>query len=329
MYTEMSKKPDITLANTRAELKRMNEVLHSRCGPTYKLKIDQYRYRDPDAAVYDEAGGKFDYDIILCLYHGPKCVSSVTGRCNQKNGSMELLSKTASKYEGLKFNLYLRTIFVYLMRFVRPTIKTIYSHSLNPISTYAMYKHYHATNPDLQEYVKTRGLAPDTFTLADAKSFHEIFTEKYKQTEESAREELEAMMEAYEVDDVEELGLGTEEDAIQFIMTTMNVHAITLELNLQAESTGVMLANKLENTHIHCYDMPGATLGRTSKTVRTGKTVQSKKSIRPGVAKIGKTVRRATHLEPTLVGVRRSQRLNFAPNLVSAVRRLQRLNSAK
>jgi len=192
-----------------------------------------------------------------------------------------------------------------------------------------MYKHYHATNPDLQEYVKRQGLAPDTFTLADAKLFHDYFKEKYKQTEESAREELDAMMEAYEVEDVEELGLGREEDAIQFIMTTMNVHAITLELNLQAESTLVMLANKLENTHIHCYDMPGATLGRISKTASASKTVQSQKSVRPGVAKIGKTVRRATNLEPTLVGVRRSQRLNLAPNPVGSMRRSRRLDSTK
>ena len=120
-----------------------------------------------------------------------------------------------------------------------------------------MYKHYHATNPGLQEYVTANGLAPDTFTLADAKSFHDYFKEKHKQTEESAREELEAMMEAYEVENVEELGLGEEKDAIQFIMTTMNVHAITLELNLQAESTRVLLVDKLENTHIHCDDMQG------------------------------------------------------------------------
>jgi hypothetical protein len=242
---------------------------------------------------------------------------------------MELLSKTDVKYEGLKYNLYLRTIFIYLMCFVRPTIQRIFSHATNPISTYTMYKHYHATNPDLQEYVAKHGLAPDTFTLADAKSFHDYFKEKHKQTEESAREELEAMMDAYGVEDVEELGLGNEEDAIQFIMTTMNVHAITLELNLQAESTLVMLLNKLENTHIHCNDMPVATLGRTSKAASASKTAQSKKSVRPGVSKIGKTVRRATHLDKTLVGVRRSQRLNLAPNPVGSIRRSRRLDSTK
>jgi len=186
-----------------------------------------------------------------------------------------------------------------------------------------MYKHYHATNEDLQEYVAMRKLTPDTFTLADAKSFHDHFLEKYKQTEKSALEELEAMLDAYGAEDVEELGLGNKEAAIQFIMTTMNVHTITLELNLQAESTGVMLANKLENTHIHCYDMPGATLGRISKTAR------AEKSVRPGVSKIGKTVRRATHLDKTLVGVRRSQRLNLAPNPVGSIRRSQRLDSTK
>ena len=46
------------------------------------------------------------------------------------------------------------------MFFVRPTIEKIYSHSTNPISTYAMYKHYHATNQDLQEYVKKHSHYP-------------------------------------------------------------------------------------------------------------------------------------------------------------------------
>lgn len=263
-------KPQIILAGTRNEIKNINEVLQGKCGPSYKLELLQYKYRDTEAAVYDERSN--EYDIILCLYHENKCVSSVTGRYNKSTNSMELLSKTNVKYEGLKYNLYLRTIFIYLMFFVRPTIEKIYSHSTNPISTYAMYKHYHATNEDLQEYVKNHNLTPETFTLPDAKNFHAYFTEKYKQTPESAQKELDEMLEEYsEIYDiecgVEDLGWETKEEAIDFIMTTMNIKAITLELDLGTSGVKEFLLNKLLNTDIKCV---------TTQTLAGGKVIRRK-----------------------------------------------------
>lgn len=239
-------KSQIILAGTRNELQTINKSFQSKCGATYKLELSQYKYRNLESVVYDETSN--EYDLILCLYHGQKCVSSVTGKYNTSDNSMELLSKTAPEYEGLKFNLYLRTIFIYLMCFVRPTIKTIYSHSLNPISTYAMYKHYNASNTDLEEYARERGLTPDTFTLADATQFHTYFTEKYR-THEHAKEELEGMLEDYSMED---LGWETEEEAIAFIITTMPVQAITLKLNLETPAIKEFLFNKLSSMEIKC-----------------------------------------------------------------------------
>lgn len=253
-------KSQIILAGTRNELQTINASFQQKCGSSYKLELSQYKYRDLESAVYDETSN--NYDIILCLYHRQKCVSSVTGKYNTSDNSMELLSKTAPEYEGLKFNLYLRTIFIYLMCFVRPSIKTIYSHSLNPISTYAMYKHYNAFNPDLQEYTRERGLTPSTFTLADATQFHTYFTEKYR-TPEHAKEELEQMLEEYSM---EELGLETEEDAIAFIMTTMPVRAITLKLNLEMPGIKEFLFNKLSSLDIKCENRTGGKSRSKSKS---------------------------------------------------------------
>jgi len=272
----MSKNALIHLASTRNELQSINEDLHRKCNLSYKLELSQYKYRDADSAVYDETSN--EYDIILCLYHGPKCISSVTGRYNESANSMELLSKTAPKYEGLKFNLYLRSIFIYLMCFVRPSIKTIYSHSLNPISTYAMYKHYHASNSDLQDYVIEHQLTPETFTLTDAQNFHTYFTEKYRQTPESARKELEEMMEEYTM---EELGWETEEEAIEFIIATMNVRAITLELDLELPGIKEYLLNKLLNTQIKCENNTEiVSLNPRNKTRRSKSTLKSSKEQR-------------------------------------------------
>lgn len=252
-------KPQIILAGTRNEINNINIDLQNKCGSSYKLELLQYRFRDTSAAVYDDTSN--EYDIILCLYHGPTCVSSVTGRYNPTMNSMELLSKTAEQYEGLKYNLYLRSIFIYLMCFVRPTIQTIFSYATNPISTYAMYKHFHATNADLQEYVSAHHLTPDTFTVTDAINFHQYYVEKYKQTPESARKELAEMLEDCSENygtqcSVEDLGWETEEDAIEFIINTMNSQAIKLQLNLKTPGVKEFLLHKLLNTQIKCAKTP-------------------------------------------------------------------------
>ena len=69
--------------------------------------------------------------------------------------------------------------------------------------------------------------------------YSKYFGEKYKKTRESAQQELDEMLEDYcEMYDmdcgVEDLGWETKEEAIQFIMTTMNLKAITLALDLGA-----------------------------------------------------------------------------------------------
>jgi hypothetical protein len=187
---------------------------------------------------------------------------------------MELLSKTDTKYEKLKYNLYLRTIFIYLMCFVRPRIKTIVSHATNPISTYTMYKHYHATNSDLTEYIKDHGLQPDTFTVADAHHFHDYVANKYKQTLESAEQELENMLEYCSETlgtecGITDLGWATKEEAIEFILSTMNVTTITLELNLDDNIEGFLLRKILEMTII-CRSS-GAKSGSGAKSASGGK----------------------------------------------------------
>ena len=270
-------KPQISLRRMRAEIIDINEKLQDKCGLSYRLEISPYSERDKDAAVYDETDSP-DYDIILCLYHEEKCISSVTGRYNPSSHSMEVLSKTDGKYEGKKYNLYLRAIFIYLMYFVRqPLIKKIYSYATNPISTYAMYKHFYATNDDLQEYVEMHNLTPETFTIDDAKGFHTYYSKKYEQTPESAEILLDEMLEdCEEMHDkecsVEDLGWKTREEAIENIIKTMSFKAIALELHLEKKGTQELLLNKLRmlNTQIIC--------GESQKTQGGNKKTRNKKS---------------------------------------------------
>lgn len=239
-------KGDISFARLPKQLIEINADLQSKCGPAYKIDILQYRFRPENSAVYDEE----EYNIILCLYHDNVCVSSIAGKYNKSTNSMQLTSKTDANYEGKKYNLYLRTIFMYLMCSVRPTIQKIYSNATNPISIYTMYKHYHAFNPDLQEYVIAHNLTPDTFTPEDAKKFHAYFLEKNKLTPEKAQEELDGMLDHYSL---EELGMGTtEEEAIEYIINTLTVTTVTLEVNLEHPGIAEFLFNKFKQTQIIC-----------------------------------------------------------------------------
>ena len=239
----------IVFAGARNELKRVNDDLFKKYGilgtlPLYRVQLQQYRHRDMDTVVYDSDNTNTNkYDIILCLYREKQCVSSVVGRlgCSAASvkRSMEMLSKTDVNYEGMKYNLYLRAVFIYLMYFVRPTVDVIYSHSTNPVSTYTMYKHFGATNPELEKYVASL-VAPMNrivFTIDDAQRFHDHMKKHGRLDPESAKKELDEMLEDYGETfgmecSVGDLGWDTTEEAIEFIMETMSYQAITLRVNL-------------------------------------------------------------------------------------------------
>jgi hypothetical protein len=264
----------LTLANAiRNGLPTVTQDLYKKCDQSkYYLKLIRYETRDKDAVVYDQ---KPDYDIILCLYYNNKCISSVVGRYHASDNSMEILSKTHTDFENKKFNLYLRTAFIYLMCFVRPSINTIFSFSENPISTYTMYKYYNASNENLDNFARDNHLTPDSFTVEDAKKFHEYFKNKNKKTQENAETELNEMLEDY---DLEELGWNSKEEAIDFIINEMSIQVIPLTLSLQTPTIKEFLLAKLSNIMIKCNESTGGT--RKKKIRRQKKMTKSNNRVK-------------------------------------------------
>jgi hypothetical protein len=269
----------LSLSNAlRSGLDDINQDLYKKCDTSkYSLDLMRYENRDKDAVTYDE---KNNYDIILCLYYNKKCISSVVGRYHAKDNSIEILSKTHTDFENKKFNLYLRSAFIYLMCFVRPSIRNIYSFSENPISTYTMYKYFQVYNEDLNDFIIENHLTPNTFTVKEATKFHDYFKNKYKKTRESSELELKEMLEDYTM---EELGWESEEEAIDFIMNTMNRTAIPLSLSLENHNIKDFLLSILSNTMIKCNETTrkggtrkgGTRKGGTRKT--KGKKSRGKK----------------------------------------------------
>jgi hypothetical protein len=137
-----------------------------------------------------------------------------------------------------------------------------------------MYKYFNAVNPDLTEYVSGHGLSRETFTVANAKDFHNYVTDKYRQTRESAEQELEDMLEdcreTFDTDcDVSDLGWATREEAIAFILATMSFKTVTLELTLD-ESIKRELYNQIMRMDIKCGE----------KSTSGGKITMKRKSMR-------------------------------------------------
>jgi len=223
-----------------------------------------------------------NHDILLCFKINNTCFSSITGKFNSSFESIQILSKTEPRYEGFKINIYLRTVFIYLMYFVRPQIKTIYSFATNPISTYIMNKNFNVINDDLQEFMSTHNLTRETFTFENAKQFHAYFKEKYKYTRENAKEELDNMLENERMD---YFGWKTDEEVLDFIMENMNDRAIILEINL-SNSSSDSLQEKILNIPIQCKEL-------NKKVLSTGgKNNKNRKKTRHSKKRHSKTKRR-------------------------------------
>jgi hypothetical protein len=255
-----------TIANAKRNgIDELNEILHKKCSQDYTFELKLYKYIDldlQDIAVYSTDS---EYDIILCLNYNGKCISSVAAKYDEEKNEIEIASKTLTEHEGKKFNLYLRLAFVYVMTFARPHVKSILSNSVNPISTYTMYKYFNAQNGDLAEFVKTFNKTPETFTLDNAIEFHR-YANKYTQTHESARKIAEEMLEDVSM---EELGWTSIEDGIEYVMDTAknspSVVSLSFDIPINRDEYRTVLLEKMQKVDISCGELKTITTRSQTK----------------------------------------------------------------
>jgi len=258
----------IGIVNVLKQIKTLNKSLRRKCNSNYSLSFKRYKYRKIGESEYSEYS---NYDFMLCLNYRNRCVSSVSGKLHEPD-KIELISKTEPEFEGKKFNLYLRTAFIYLMYFLRPVIHTVSSVSVNPISTYVMYKHFGASNNEINDYVRNHGLTPDTIKLEHAREIHKNYNEKNKRTIDDIYKELDELEESGE--DLEEYGWSSREEAIEFLMNDNNVeHALIIDVNLRDKNEEDWL-NKLDTIEIKCEESQS----KTNKTTTTRKRKRKQRS---------------------------------------------------
>ena len=126
---------------------------------TYDLMIQGKDIKDFD--IYDKSKKPA---LLLCLLHNGKCISSIACKINTKDNAIEISSKTNEKFQGKKYNIFLRyaiiLIIIHLEYRDKEQFQKIISRAINPISIFSMTKHFNASNEKLEEYIKKNDLKP-------------------------------------------------------------------------------------------------------------------------------------------------------------------------
>lgn len=232
----------LKLTRAKREIQRINNTLLDKT--VFKLELKLYRYKTEEETnvVYPSDEGDFLLLLKMATITDSTntmiSVASIIGIYTIEHQYVEMRSNTDYRFHGRKFNLFLRAVLIHVLPLLTPRIRTICSHSTNPISTYVMCKYFKATNSDLSAYLSKNELSPDTISYQDIKSFHEWFKINNAFNGQSALEYLNTMVEQFtklhnKSITLSMLGFNSESEGIRFVKTTMDFSgALTLTSNV-------------------------------------------------------------------------------------------------
>jgi|688.fasta_scaffold287972_2 hypothetical protein len=120
-------------------IRRLNIELDGPC-PDFKISIDYVlNLKDPSfVSIYEDEFNP--YSLLLCLFNGNNCVSSLILHFN--NTKLIIDSKTHENYEGRKFNKLLRAVIIIIGKSLEAT--NIHSDAINPTSVFLMLNSFNA-----------------------------------------------------------------------------------------------------------------------------------------------------------------------------------------
>jgi len=130
---------EIDLKNPKDALSKLNDELGC---IDYKLEID-YVFKMEDNTEITSYLLIAD-SLILCLFKGNKCISSLVIDYNNEDKSIVISSKTKEEYEKKDINKLLRSVMFIISKSIFPDAENILSHSINPISLNIMIKYFNA-----------------------------------------------------------------------------------------------------------------------------------------------------------------------------------------
>lgn len=180
---------DIDIKSTHATIDFLNDILSKYCGKSLFIEFNYFETMTMDKSLddFDIYDPESETPLMLCLFRGRKCISSITCKLNIKENAIEISSKTNELYQGKKYNLFLRYAIVLILHdleykkhryntrksHIPLKFHSIISRAVNPISILAMAKHFYARNEKFNAYMNTHGLTYDNLTLNDTKQFYD------------------------------------------------------------------------------------------------------------------------------------------------------------
>jgi|LauGreDrversion2_6_1035139.scaffolds.fasta_scaffold02283_1 hypothetical protein len=135
----------IPLTNAKKHVAHLNEIMQPHC-PGFHLMID-YITSFPEnstVALYDDLDTNvyLQPSIVLCLFTGNHCVSSITMNIDADELSID--SKSDDQYEGRKFNKLLRAVAIIISKSISESVRVVESFAINWISAFLMIKYFNA-----------------------------------------------------------------------------------------------------------------------------------------------------------------------------------------
>lgn len=138
-------KPLIDLSNAKSIVHQLNAALQPTC-PGFHLHIDYITAFPPGsiASLYTDlfTNSYFQPQIVLCLFTGNNCMSSITIKVNKSEISID--SKTNELYENRKFNTLLRAVAIIVSTSLNERAERLVSSASNVISALLMIKRFNA-----------------------------------------------------------------------------------------------------------------------------------------------------------------------------------------
>jgi hypothetical protein len=181
---------DFNIESTDDIVEYINDILYKKCGTTLRIEFDLFdeMIAGKPLEYFDIFDPDAETPLMLCLFLGKKCISSITCKINFADKAFEISSKTNESHQGKKYNLFLRYAMVLILHNIEYTIRVkrktrsssfekIISRAINPISILAMSKHFYATNDKFDSYMEKNGLDYEDLTLEHTKHFYDELTD--------------------------------------------------------------------------------------------------------------------------------------------------------
>jgi hypothetical protein len=167
----------IPLTTAQALVAALNDRMQPYC-PDFHLMIDNITSfpENSTVAMYHDGvpNSWLHPSIVLCLFTGNHCVSSITMKmfATEHGFGLSIDSKTDEQYEGRKFNTLLRAVAIIISKSLSESIVVFDSYAVNWISAYIMINHFNAVS--VRESIN---INKDTLDLV--KALKEYFRDKF------------------------------------------------------------------------------------------------------------------------------------------------------